>query len=178
MPNLFSKEHSNCMARYFKIGEKKIIDKPDFKTFALDKNNSVMKLKLAIKLFPILNNKVFFVGMMNKENIDDIILLDNKFNIQGMSLKLMKILNIGNKALFQDNEIPFYVICRKFVNFYHIFFQAKKKGEFSEKQFNFVHKKEKEDLHENIEINENVELCRKNKQKRRSKCGTIYSIKK
>ena len=158
MPNLFAKEHSNYIARYFKVGEKKIIDKPDFKTFALDKNNSVMKLKLAIKLFPILNDKVFFAGMINKENIDDIILLDSKFNIQGMSLKLMKILNIGNNALFQNNEIPFYVICRKFVNFYNIFLQAKKKGEFPEKQFNFEEKKEREDLHENIEINENVEL--------------------
>ena len=158
MPNMFSIKHSNYMAKYFKIGEKKIIDKPDFKTFALDKNNSVMKLKLAIKLFPILNDKVFFAGMINKENIDDIILLDSKFNIQGMSLKLMRILNISNNALFQDNEIPFYVICRKFVNFYHIFFQAKKKGEFTEKQFNFEEKKEREDLHENIEINENVEL--------------------
>ena len=156
MPNLFSKEHSNYMAKYFKIGEKKIIDKPDFKTFALDKNNSVMKLKLAIKLFPILNEKVFFVGMINKENIDDIILLDSKFNIQGMSLKLMKILNIGNNSLFQKNEIPFYVICRKFVNFYHTFFQSKKKGD--EKQYNLDEKKEREDLHENIEINENVEL--------------------
>ena len=158
MPNLFAKVHSEYMAKYFRIGEKKIIDKPDFKTFALDKNNSVMKLKLAIKLFPILNDKVYFVGMINKENIDDIILLDSKFNIQGMSLKLMKILNIGNNTLFQKNEIPFYVICRKFVNFYHIFFQSKKKGELSEKQLHFDEKKEREDLHENIEINENVEL--------------------
>ena len=158
MPNLFAKMHSNYVQNYFKIGEKKILDKPDFKTFGLDKNNSVMKLKIAIKLFPILNEKVFFVGMINKENIDDIILLDSKFNIQGMSLKIMKILNIRNNSLFQSNEIPFYVICRKFVNFYHIFFQGKKKGEYSEKQYNIEEKKEREDLHENIEINENVEL--------------------
>jgi hypothetical protein len=94
-----------------------------------------------------------------------------------MSLKLKKILNINNKSLFQDNEIPFYVICRKFVNFYSIFFQGKKKGEMSEKQLftmeeegqkekdeehknknNENKKNEKEDIHENIEINENVEL--------------------
>ena len=158
MPNLFSKVHSNYMAKYFKIGEKKNLDKPDFKTFGLDKNNSIMKLKIAIKLFPILNEKVFFVGMINKENIDDIILLDKNFNIQGMSLKLMKILNITNKALFQENEIPFYVICRKFVNFYDRFFQGKKKGEFSENQYNVEEKKEREDLHENYEISENIEL--------------------
>ena len=158
MPNLFAKVHSDYVKKYFKIGEKKILDKPDFKTFGLDNNNSVMKLKLAIKLFPILNEKVYFVGMINKENIDDIILLDSKFNIQGMSSKIMKILNIRNKSLFQSNEIPFYVICKKFVNFYHIFFQGKKKGELSEKQYNIEDKKEREDLHENIEINENVEL--------------------
>ena len=157
MPKLFAKDHSSYISRYFKIGEKKIIDKPDIKTFGLDKNNSVMKLKIAVKLFPILNEKVFFVGMIIRENIDDIILLDNKFNIQGMSLKLMKILNIENKSLFQDNEIPFYVICRKFVNFYNIFFQGKKKGELSEKQSLFEEKKERENLHENIEISENVD---------------------
>ena len=79
--------------------------------------------------------------MIIRENIDDIILLDNKFNIQGMSLKLMKILNIENQSLFQDNEIPCYVICRKFVNFYNIFFQGKKKGELSDKQSLFEEKK-------------------------------------
>ena len=44
-----------------------------------------------------------------------------------MSLKLMKILNIANKNLFQEKEIPFYVICKKFVNFYSIFLQRTKK---------------------------------------------------
>ena len=79
-----------------------------------------------MKLFPVLNDNVLFVGLVNKENIDDIILMDSKFNIQGMSLKLMKILQIDNKTLFQTNEIPFYVICRKFVNFFNIFLQGKK----------------------------------------------------
>ena len=157
MPNFFAKEHDYYISRYFKTGEKKIIDKTDFKTFGKDRNNSIMKLKLGIKLFPILNDKVYFVGLINKENIDDIILLDDKFNIQGMSLKLMTILNITNKNIFQENEIPFYVICRKFVNFYHIFFQGKKKGELNEKQI-VEEQREMEDLHENIEINENVEL--------------------
>ena len=129
MPRLFSKDHSKYIERYFQVGEKKLIDKIDFFSFGKDKNNSIIKLKLAIKLFPILNDNVLFVGLILKENIDDIILMDSRFNIQGMSLKLMKILSIDNKLLFQNNEIPFYVICRKFVNFYNIFLQGKKKSE-------------------------------------------------
>ena len=78
----------------------------------------ILKLKLAVKLFPILNEKILFCGLINKENIDDLIIMDEKFNIQGMSSKLMKILNIGNKFLFQENEIPFYTICKKFIDFY------------------------------------------------------------
>ena len=97
-----------------------------------------IKIKLALKLFPVLNDSVLFVGLVNKENIDDIILMDSKFNIQGISLKLMKILQIDNKTLFQNNEIPFYVICRKFVNFYNIFLQGNKKSEiFGEGKINW-----------------------------------------
>ena len=165
MPKMYEKEHSKYIENYFKIGQKRIIDKSDFKAFAKDKENSIIKIGIAIKLFPILNDNVLFIGLINKENIDDIIFLDDKFNIQGMSLKLMKILNIGNKNLFQENEIPFYVICRKFVNFYSIFLQRVKKSNESDKDIqdidqkeNKVNHNEKEDLHENIEINENVEL--------------------
>jgi len=164
MPKLFGMHHSKYMEDYFKIGEKKLIDKNNFKSFGKDKNNSIIKIRLAIKLFPILNDKVYFIGLILKENIDDIILVDEKFNIQGMSLKLMKILNISNENLFQHNEIPLYVICRKFVNFYTIFLKDKKKGdnerqaqnngeEIKQKESN-----EKQDILENIEINENVEL--------------------
>ena len=188
LPRLFAKDHSKYMERYFQVGEKKLIDKVDFSSFGKDKNNSIIKVKLAIKLFPILNDNVLFVGLILKENIDDIILMDSKFNIQGMSLKLMKILSIDNKLLFQNNEIPFYVICRKFVNFFNVFLQGKKKSEiFGEEKPSFVDeiskkeekekkemnkgknkgdKKEKKDKNdntakddlENIEINENVEL--------------------
>ena len=165
MPKMYEKEHSKYIENYFKIGQKKIIDKSDFKAFAKDKENSIIKIGIAIKLFPILNDNVLFIGLINKENIDDIIFLDDKFNIQGMSLKLMKILNIANKNLFQENEIPFYVICKKFVNFYSIFLQRAKKEietdkvlqEIEQKE-NKENNKEKEDIHENIEINENVEL--------------------
>ena len=175
MPKIFAKDHSKYMENYFQTGEKKLIDKTDFNCFAKDKNNSIIKIKLALKLFPVLNDSVLFVGLINKENIDDIILMDSKFNIQGMSLKLMKILQIDNKTLFQTNEIPFYVICRKFVNFFNIFLQGNKKSEiFGEGKLNYndemARKEEEEndnnskndnnknDLNENIEINENVEL--------------------
>ena len=165
MPKMYEKEHSKYIENYFKIGQKRVIDKSDFKAFAKDKDNSIIKIGIAIKLFPILNDNVLFTGLINKENIDDIIFLDDKFNIQGMSLKLMKILNIGNKNLFQENEIPFYVICRKFVNFYSIFLQRVKKEVDADKELQEMEQKEnkekdaqKEDIHENIEINENVEL--------------------
>ena len=185
MPRLFAKDHSKYMERYFQVGEKKLIDKVDFSSFGKDKNNSIIKIKLAIKLFPVLNDNVLFVGLILKENIDDIILMDSRFNIQGMSLKLMKILSIDNKLLFQNNEIPFYVICRKFVNFYNIFLQGKKKSEIfgeekpsfeeiskkeekeREKKESFIRgknkgdKKEKKDKNDNTakdDLHENIEI--------------------
>ena len=173
MPKLFIKDHSHYIENYFKIGKKKLIDKHDFYTFGKDKNNSIIKIKLALKLFPILNNNIYFVGLISKENIDDIILLDDKYNIQGMSLKLMQILNINNESLFQKNDIPFYVICKKFVNFYSIFLRGKKNEnltindeEVSEHKDNDNLNEEKklhkdteiEKIHDNIEINENIEL--------------------
>ena len=108
MPKLFSKNHSKYIEKYFKVGEKRIVDKNDFKTYGKDKGNSIIKLRLGVKLFPILNENIYFVGLILKENIDDLIIMDENFNINGMSSKLMKILNITNKFLFQENEIPFY----------------------------------------------------------------------
>ena len=184
MPKLFDKKHSKYIERYFRVGYKKYMEKKDFKTFGKDKNNSIIQIKIALKLLPILNYNVFFVGLIIKENINDIILIDENFNIQGMSSKLMKILNIDNIYLFQDNNIPFYVICKKFINFYNIFIRNKKKekGHINEiiKKMSNNSDKEKindlqkiedkdmatkidesereEDMHENLEINENVEL--------------------
>ena len=168
MPKLFAKKHSKYIERYFKIGEKKIVDKGDYKTYGKDKNNSIIKLKLAVKLFPILNEKILFCGLINKENLDDLIIMDEKFNIQGMSSKLMKILNIGNKNLFQENEIPFYTICKKFIDFYNIFLTDKNSEEDEqdldeslddEKKIKERKKSEKkEGINDNVEINENVEL--------------------
>ena len=177
MPKLFEKQHSKYIERYFRVGEKKYIETNDFKTFAKDSNNSILQVKLGLKLLPILNNNVFFVGLIIKENFDDIILIDKDFNIQGMSSKLMKILNIENNYLFQDNEIPFYVICKKFVNFYNIFLKNKKNiniNELDQKATTIINddknniikgfegkdieNKKSNEIHENIEINENVEL--------------------
>ena len=169
MPKLFAKRHNKYIERYFKVGEKKLVDKNDYKTFGKDKNNSIIKIKLAVKLFPILNEKILFCGLINKENIDDIIIMDEKFNIQGMSSKLMKILNIGNKFLFQENEIPFYTICKKFIDFYNVFLAEKNTEEEQDldesmdeatKKKKKDEKKEtnKEEGNDNVEINENVEL--------------------
>ena len=175
MPKIFAINHTKYIENYFKIGQKKMIDKPGIKTFGKDKYNSIVKIGIMIKLFPVLNENVYFVSLILKESIDDIILLDNEFNIQGMSSKLMKILNIHNQSIFQDNEIPFFVICKKFVNFYNIFLKSKQKKSnvTSERKISFAEgdnninqnnnndankKISKEEVLENIEINENVEL--------------------
>ena len=127
MPKNYSKLHSSFIERFYEIGEKIIIDKKNLKTFGKDKNNTIIMLKIFLKLFPMLNKNVYFIGILIKENINDLIFIDEHFDIQGMSMKLMKKLNIDNLSLFQNNDIPFYVICRKFVNFYKIFLQGKKK---------------------------------------------------
>ncbi len=182
MPKIFSKIHRSFIEKYYQIGERKIIEQKEIKTYGKNKDNAIIVIRLAIKLFPILNDSVYFVGLITKENIDDVIFLDHNFNIQGMSPKLLKILNCDNKILFRDNDIPFYVICKKFVNFYKIFLQGKKQNLKEKKNqssaiieslnetssINSENKetkaKTKEDkieniIHnENIEINENIEL--------------------
>ena len=183
MPKLYDKKHSKYIERYFRVGYKKYMETKDFKTFGKEKNNSIIQIKIALKLLPILNYNVFLVSLIIKENINDIILIDENFNIQGMSSKLLKILNIDNNLLFQEINIPFYLICKKFINFYSIFLRKKetvhtlikKKSIISEKDKNdnlklfeeedkeaFINKggeeTDREKIHENLEINENVEL--------------------
>ena len=180
MPKLYDKIHSKYIERYFRIGYKKYMDTKDFKTFGKDKNNSIIQIRIALKLFPILNYNVFFVSLILKDNINDIILIDENFNIQGMSSKLMKALNINNIFLFQKNNIPFYAICKKFINFYSIFIGNKKKEashELKQKKLNLsdrdtkyikkleeqetitkIEDEERDEVHETLEINENVEL--------------------
>lgn len=126
MPKLFEKVHKGFMERYFEIGEKRIIDK-QIKTFAKDKENSLLAVQLYIKLFPILSDYIYFCGMVIKDNLDDVIFIDSKFNIQGMSRKLMEKFEINNKNLFQDCDVPFYIICKKFVNFYKVNFRERQK---------------------------------------------------
>ena len=176
LPKLFAKEHSKYMQRYFKVGEKKIIDNNNFYSFGKDKYNNIIKVKLMVKLFPILNKNVYFVGLIVKENLDDLIFMDDKFNIQGMSYSLTKKFGI-NSNIFRENEIPFYVICKKFVNFYSMFLSNTKKNddynllmELSNGKEDKINIKEiyneknedeeenKKNALENLEINENIEL--------------------
>ena len=140
MPKIYSQVHNDFIKRFYDIGEKILIDKKILKTFGKDKDNAIIMLKIILKTFPILNENVYFIGIISKENIDDIIFIDSKFNIQGTSSKIMNILNFDNNLLFQENEIPFYVICKQFVNFYKIFLQGKKQNEKenSEKKINSI----------------------------------------
>ena len=66
--------------------------------------------------------------MFNLEKNDDLILINSDFFIQGMSKKLSDRLKITNDNLFVDNEIPFYMICKNFINFYRTFFKNNKKN--------------------------------------------------
>ena len=173
MPKLFRKEHSHYMRRYIKVGEKRIIDNNNFFSFGKDKFHNILKLKLMIKLFPILNKSILFVGLVIKDNFDDIIFMDDKFNIQGISFSLIKKFGINN-YIFKDAEIPFYVICKKFVNFYSMFLNDNKKtdeiNDLNEEKSNINANKElnnlknmknedeKNNIIENLEINENIEL--------------------
>jgi PAS domain S-box-containing protein len=174
MPKILMKEHSKYMQQYFKIGEKKIIDNDNVFSFGKDKNNNIIKIKLAIKLFPVLNKNVFYIGLIVKENVEDIIFMDDKFNIQGMSSSLVRKLGIDNRV-FQECDIPFYIICKKFVHFYSIFLHKAKKtdehidfaGSLCDSKNNSIiikknildYKDEEYKKNvENVEINENIEL--------------------
>ncbi len=127
MPKIFSEVHDFVMKRYFDVGNKKIIDKGNFKVFGLDKNNSIIQLQKNIKIFPMLNDYLYYVGMFNLEKNNDLILINSDFIIQGMSKKLSERLKITNDKLFISNEIPFYMICKNFINFYKTFFKNTKK---------------------------------------------------
>ena len=119
MPKMFEREHTNFMKKHIEIGEKKVVDKT-FRTYAKDKNNSLIVINLSIKLFPILGENIFFCAMMTREEIHDIILLDVDYNIQAMSGKLYDIFGINND-LFQDVDIPFWMICKEFIRHYQTF---------------------------------------------------------
>ena len=45
MPKIFENKHQTFMQNFYQIVEKKIIDNKEFKTYAKDKNNSIMIIK-------------------------------------------------------------------------------------------------------------------------------------
>ena len=181
MPKIFKEEHYKFMRHYYEIGEKKFLDKHGRKIFAIDNKNSMLLLEINVKLFPVLNHNILYIAMIIHEKIDDIIFLDSKYNIQGMSQKLFNKFKILNQNIFNENNIPFYTICKQFINFYKTFLKGNRKKlsplatintssqilsdkeSFEDYLLNDKEKeKEREILeqenNENIEINENIEL--------------------
>ena len=169
MPKIFMINHNNYIKNYLEIGEKKFINNNEYLTYAKDKENCIICIKISVKIFPVLCENIFFIALLYPEKYDDIIFIDNKFIIQGMSKKLIERLKINNLSLFNDNEIPFYAICKNFINFYNTFMKGEKNIEkenkndlninidFEELESNNI-KKKKKSKEENIEINENIEL--------------------
>ena len=173
MPKLIEKNHDNFLNNFFNNYNKKIVDKEIF-TYALTEDKYLIKISKITRIFPVLNNELYFMALINLENIEDIILIDNEFNIDGMSKLLYKKLRLKSN-LFNDYSIPFYVICKKFINFYKIFLKGKKNNvddnnknilndslysksnvnEFILEEKNFG---ENDFQENNFEINENMEL--------------------
>ena len=126
MPKIFSKEHKTYMNNFYNIGEKKIIDKKELTVIGLDKNKNLLLLKKIIKIFPMINHSVFYIGIFTLEQINDLILIDSNFDIQGMSKYLIDRLEFHNENIFQEINIPFYLICKNFLNYYKYFIKEKK----------------------------------------------------
>jgi PAS domain S-box-containing protein len=172
MPKIFASQHHEFMQNFINIGERTIICTKEYSTFGKDKNNSIIFIKLYIKIFPILNNSVYFIGMIVPEKLDDLIFIDSNFIIQGMSKKIQDTLKLKNKLFFTENDIPFYMICKNFINFYKIFMKGNKKEIIDENNVTeesedfsqtYIYEKEElkieeEQIENNIEINENIEL--------------------
>jgi len=119
MPKMFEREHKSFMQRHIRIGEKRIIDKT-FRTYGKDKYNALIVINLSVKLFPILGENIFFCAMMTREDIEDVILLDSEYNIQAMSGKLYNLFSL-NSQIFQDVDVPFWMICKEFIRHYQTF---------------------------------------------------------
>ena len=176
MPKIFVNDHTKYMRNYFEIGEKKIIDKGQYTTFALNGDKNIIQIEICIKLFPIINQNILFIAMINLEKVDDLIILNSSFIIQGMSKKLTDHFQITNPYLFTHNEIPFYIICKNFINFYKTFFKGNKHKEIYSSSSKLVdednyneyeylleentekHNNIKNNILDNIEINENMEI--------------------
>ena len=119
MPRMFERDHRRFMQRAINVGEKRVVDKT-LRTFAKDKFNNLLVLNISLKLFPILSESTFFCAMITKENLDDVILLDQEYNIQGMTDKLYKLFKL-NQNIFQDCDVPFWMICKEFIHHYQTF---------------------------------------------------------
>ena len=167
MPKIFSDKHSSYMNSFIETGEKKYIEKKSHTTYAKDRQNNIIVIKLSLKLFPLLNDSLLFIGLIVPKKIDDIILLDDNFIIQGMSKKLLDIIQFKNSDFFLDNDVPFYMICKNFLNFYKTFIKRENKIVKKDETFlsvvsdinNLINEKKEENLiDQNIEINENIEL--------------------
>jgi PAS domain S-box-containing protein len=177
MPKMFEKNHRNFMEKYTTLGEKKVID-TSFSSYGKTKGNNVIPIKLRIKIFPILSDSLYFCGLITKEAFDDIILLDHKFNIQGMSQPLMDKFRL-NELIFQDFDVPLYLICRKFISHYKEKVPKNKKDNATatatnmtqsnleffklfqrEKDVNYFTKKEEKEAQiiQNFEIEENSDM--------------------
>ena len=129
MPKNLSKIHHKFISQYFEIGEKNILGKKRIKSFGKNKDNNIFLIKIMLNIFPILNDIVSFIVMITKDKFEDLILIDNYFNIQGISSRLMYKLNIDNKQLFTKYDIPFYAICKHFIGLYKNMSIKKKKKE-------------------------------------------------
>ena len=169
MPKVFEKEHYKFMKEYIEIGKKFLLNEKGHSTFAKDRNNSIIYIKINLKLFPILNKNVYFLAMIIPEKIDDLIFIDSNFIIQGMSKKLYEKFQISNKYFFMNYNIPFYMICKNFIHFFKTFMKDNTENknianqEFEnnsieqESEYNLSNDDlKKQDI--NIEINENIEL--------------------
>ena len=167
MPKIFEKEHHKFMKEYIQIGKKYLLNYKSHHSFGKDKNNSIILIKINLKIFPVLNPSVFFLSMIIPEKVDDLIFIDSNFIIQGMSKKLTEKFQISNKYFFMNYNIPFYMICKNFIHFFKTFMQDKKDNKENDSyDFNLsdqeseidssINEIKKKDI--NIEINENIEL--------------------
>jgi hypothetical protein len=125
MPKIFEKIHTSFLERFYDVGEKRAVDK-FHKTFAKDRDYCLLPIKLYLKVFPMLNDCLFYCAMTTKEQLDDVILIDNKYNIQAVTSKLIKRFEMENCHIFYEIDIPFYIICKKFIQFYKIYLKEKK----------------------------------------------------
>ena len=137
MPKTLEKKHLAFMERFYESGEKKLIDKVNRVSFGKDRNDNVFEMKLMLKIFPILHGNLFFVAMVSKEKSENIILTDEMFNIVSMSAKLYAKFGAYLKSVVGKYEVPFFVLCKKFVHFYKglIKVKHKKQNNFSKKKY-------------------------------------------